>query len=98
MESSEKELDVMDLLKKTQKAMEPKKEDIPEQKRTKRPTTPRVRTKPAKLVVPDHIKTLFNNLDKSINSVWGVQKNGKIKWDAKFSMWVVFKEYFEELM
>lgn len=98
MESSEKESDVMDLLKKTKKAMEPKKEIIPEQKRTKRPSIPRVRTKPAKLVVPDHIKTLFDNLDKSISSVWGVQKNGKVKWDAKFSMWLVFKEYFKDLM
>ena len=93
----------MSLLDKMEKAMENKEEmisddDAPEQKKTKRTYTRRVQSKPVELVVPEHIKTLFSNLDKSINSVWGMQSNGKIKWDAKFSMWVVFKEYFEELM
>jgi len=94
----------MGLLDKTKKAMESKitteseREVIPEQKKSIKPTVRRVSPKPAKLVVPEHIKVLFNNLDKSIGSVWGVQKNGKIKWDAKYSMWVVFKEYFKELM
>ena len=67
-------------------------------KKSKKASTKRTPSKPAKLVVPEHIKILFNNLDKSINSVWGVQKDGKIKWDAKYNMWLVFKEYFKELI
>ena len=63
----------------------------------KKSTRRRVSSKPAKLVVPEHIKILFDNLDKSINSVWGVQKDGKVKWDAKYSMWLVFKKYFKEI-
>ncbi len=88
----------MSLLEKTLKAMESKKEPVPERKKSTKSTVRRVSPKPAKLVVPEHIKVLFDNLDKSISSVWGVQKNGKIKWDAKYNMWVVFKEYFKELM
>ena len=92
----------MSLLDKMEKAMEKKEEiisdDAQEEKKNRRTYTRRVQSKTTKLVVPEHIKTLFSNLDKSINSVWGMQSNGKIKWDAKFSMWVVFKEYFEELM
>ncbi|KKM25450.1 hypothetical protein LCGC14_1594790, partial [marine sediment metagenome] len=63
----------------------------------KKSTRRRASLKPAKLVVPEHIKVLFDSLDKSISSAWGVQKNGKIKWDAKYNMWLVFKEYFKEL-
>lgn len=58
----------------------------------------RTPSKPAKLVVPEHIKILFNNLDKSISSVWGVQQNGKIKWDSKFNQWESFKIWFKEMM
>ena len=93
----------MSVLDKMEKAMEKKEEMVvdntpEEEKKSTRSYTRRVQPKPVKLVIPDHIKTLFSNLDKSINSVWGMQSSGKIKWDAKFSMWVVFKEYFEELM
>ena len=45
---------------------------------------------------PDPIVILFNNLDKSITSMWGVQKNGKVKWDAKYNMWLAFKKWFED--
>lgn len=89
------------LEEKTRKAMENKEKSIledvlPKQKRNRR--TPIRRTpKSTKIIVPEHIKVLFDNLDKSISSVWGVQANGKVKWDAKYSMWVVFKEYFKEL-
>ena len=69
----------MSLLEKTLKAMESKKEPVPEQKKSKKPTVRRVSPKQAKLVVPKHIKVLFDNLDKSISSVWGLQKNGKNK-------------------
>jgi len=101
----------MELLQKTMEAMKTKKEivlvdaqkeivldDVPKQKKDKRPIVRRASPKPTKMIVPEHIKVLFNNLDKSISSVWGVQANGKIKWDAKYSMWCVFKEYFKELM
>lgn len=60
------------------------------------PRMPRV-SKTVKLVVPEHIKILFDSLDKSISTVWGIQKDGKIKWDAKYNMWLAFKEYFKEL-
>lgn len=95
----------MSLLDKMEKAMEKKEETVsddvddipPEQNKNRRSYVRRVQSKPTKLVVPYHIKTLFDNLDKSISSVWGVQKSGKVKWDAKYSMWLVFKEYFREL-
>ena len=80
------------LLEKAKKSME--SEQVPEDKPK---VVRRERKKPAKLVVPEHIKVLFDSLDKSISSAWGVQKNGKIKWDAKYNMWLVFKEYFKEL-
>ena len=51
-----------------------------------------------KLNAPNHIKTLFDNLDKSITSMWGLQKDGKIKWDSKYNQWVSFKEWFKEMM
>lgn len=86
----------MSLLDKTLKAMEIKEEPVQDDEQPKKKQTRTTRTK--KVVVPEHIKVLFDNLDKSINSVWGMQKNGKIKWDAKHAMWVVFKEYFKELM
>lgn len=92
----------MNLLDKMEKAMEGKQATIsenvpPVQIKDKRPYTRRL-PKPDKIVVPEHIKVLFDNLDKSISSVWGIQSNGKIKWDAKYSMWTVFKEYFKELL
>jgi len=91
----------MSLEEKTRLAMEKGKivqEDEQTEKKKKNQPLRRSSPKPTKLVVPAHIKTLFDNLDKSISSVWGMQENGKIKWDAKYSMWVVFKEYFKGLM
>ena len=55
--------------------------------------TPRQR----KLKVPEHIKNLFENLDKSITSVWGPKPNGNNKWDSKYSQWKTFKIWFEEM-
>ena len=91
----------MSLLDKTLKAMEGKKEIVsedvpPEQKKNKRTYVRRV-SKPDKVVVPEHIKILFDSLDKSINSVWGSRPNKSNKWDAKYTMWVSFKKWFEEL-
>jgi len=63
------------------------------EKKEKRKYTP----KPKKLVIPNHIKILFDNLNKSISSIWGIQKNGKIKWDAKYNMWTSFKDWFNEI-
>ena len=83
------------LEEKTLEAMKLKEKSFQknEQPKEKRPRITRTK----KVVVPEHIKVLFDNLDKSISSVWGVQSNGKVKWDAKFGMWVVFKKYFKEL-
>ncbi len=50
-----------------------------------------------KLIIPEHIKDLFNDLDKSISSIWGMQKDGKIKWVAKYKLWTIYKKWFEEL-
>ena len=94
----------MNLLEKAIKARESKKEvsledahDIPDEGKPKKSSV-RIRTpKPTKLIVPEHIKILFENLDKSINSAWGIQSNGKVKWDAKYSMWIAFKNWFEEV-
>ena len=44
---------------------------------------------------PDPINILFDNLDKSITSVWGPRPSGKNKWDAKYTMWLAFKKWFE---
>jgi len=54
-------------------------------------------SRPAKLIVPNYIKNLFDNLDKSISSAWGMQKNGKIKWDSKYNQWETFKLWFMEV-
>lgn len=51
----------------------PSKPKKPEDKKPKSPKTPNT------LVIPNHIKMLFDNIDKSISSIWGLQKNGKIK-------------------
>jgi len=64
--------------------------------KTKKPpkksnSTPR----PRKLVIPNHIKIIFDNLDKSITSVWGPKSDGSNKWDAKYTMWISFKEWFD---
>jgi len=92
----------MSLLEKALKARESKEEvvleDVPEEKKLKKSPVRRNVSKPTKFVVPKHIKTLFNNLDKSISSAWGVQSNGKVKWDSKYNQWIAFKEWFEELM
>ncbi|KKN36762.1 hypothetical protein LCGC14_0770220 [marine sediment metagenome] len=45
--------------------------------------------KTKKLIVPDSIKGLFDNLDKSISSVFK-------KWDAKSNQWITFKKWFLE--
>ena len=58
------------------------------------PRTPRQR----KPKVPENIKILFENLDKSITSVWGPNSDGDNKWDAKYTMWLSFKKWFEEMM
>ncbi len=86
----------MSLLDKLKKFEESKNEVkiIPERKSK----ASKENSRPVKLHIPAHIKVLFDNLDKSISSVWGVQKDGKIKWDAKYNMWLAFKEYFKELM
>ena len=84
------------LEEKTLEAMMKLKEKLVQKNEQPIEKRPRI-TRTKKVVVPDHIKVLFDNLDKSINSVWGVQKDGKIKWDAKYNLWVVFKEYFMEL-
>lgn len=55
--------------------------------------TPRTR----KPKVPENIKILFNSLDKSITSSWGPKHDGVIRWDAKYTMWLSFKEWFLEL-
>jgi len=47
-------------------------------------------------IISDPIKILFDNLDKSIASVWGPMPNGKNKWDAKYNMWLAFKKWLEE--
>ncbi len=48
-----------------------------------------------KLIVPKYIKILFDYIDKSISSNWGLQKNGNIKYDSKYTIWIVFKEWFK---
>jgi len=93
-ENSSEQYDISSEIEKKEKKLAEIEKKIKNSTKVGRPKGTRTK----KLVVPAHIKTLFDNLDKSINSVWGVQKNGKIKWDAKFSMWLVFKEYFKELM
>lgn len=44
-------------------------------------------------IIDDTVKVLFDNLDKSITSVWGPRPNGKNKWDAKYTMWLAFKQW-----
>ena len=70
------------------------KSDKPPKQSNNTPRTPRQR----KPKVPEHIKVLFGNLDKSIVSVWGPKPDGKNKWDAKYTMWLSFKKWFEVMM
>ena len=80
------------LLEKAKKSME--SVQVPEVK-PKLKAEKREKKKPAKLVVPEYIRILFDNLDKSINSVWGLRPNGSNKWDAKYTLWLSFKKWFE---
>jgi len=72
-----------------------------EQKTKKKPEvketlTHKKPTETTKLVIPDFIDNLFDNIDKSITSMWGMQKDGKIKWDSKFNQWESFKMWFKK--
>ena len=93
----------MSLLDKMKRAMEKKEESVSEdvsseQIKNKRTYTRRALPKQDKLVVPEHIKNLFNDLDKSVSSVWGMQEDGKIKWVAKYKLWEIFRLWFKELI
>ena len=95
------------LEEKTLKAMQNKeklikeeqKDKTPKDKKTQSNSTPRISRppKPKKIIVPEYIINLFNNLDKSITSAWGIQQNKKVKWDSKYNQWESFKMWFEEL-
>ena len=64
-------------------------------KPAKKPTsTPR----PKKLIVPENVKISWEQISKSIESAWGkIQKDGKRKWDAKYALYLIFKEWFEKV-
>lgn len=79
-------------VKKAEKKINSQKELMFESKK------PKETIKTTKLVIPEYIKKLFDNIDKSITSMWGIQKSGKIKWDSKFNQWETFKMWFMEMM
>jgi len=75
-------------LKKFEEKSDTSKKDSTRNKRT-------IPKSPKKLVIPEHIKILFDDIDKSIESIWGIRENGKPKWVAKYKLWLVFKNWFE---
>ena len=60
-------------------------------------TTVRV-SKPRKLIVPENVKISWEQISKSIESVFGkIQKDGSRKWDSKYAHYLIFKNWFEKV-
>lgn len=59
------------------------------------PRTPRSRTPK----VPENIKISWDQISKSIESVWGrKRKDGSRKWESKYAHYLIFKNWVEEMM
>lgn len=54
--------------------------------------------RPRKLIVPEHIITAWEQISKSIESIFGkIQKDGRRKWDSKYAHYLNFKKWFEKM-
>jgi len=54
--------------------------------------------KPKKLIVPENVKISWEQISKSIESVFGkIQKDGSRKWDSKYAHYLIFKNWFEKV-
>ncbi len=57
-------------------------------------STPR----PRKLIVPENVKISWEQISKSIESIFGkIQKDGSRKWDSKYAHYLIFKNWFEKV-
>ena len=72
-------------------------EKLGKSKKPEKPNTPRQpRQKKAK--VPENIKISWDQISKSIESMWGKKrKDGTRKWESKYAHYLIFKNWFEEM-
>ena len=72
------------------------------EQRFEKPKTPiktsNITPRTKKLIVPENVKISWEQISKSIESVFGkIQKDGSRKWDSKYAHYLIFKSWFEKV-